>query len=194
MHIKINTVIIGGTYNPIHIGHMHLADELLKAFHPERILIVPAFISAHKKSRETADAEHRLEMIRIACRGSGLIIEDCELRRRGVSYTIDTIKYIKEKYNLKEKPGLLIGDDLISGFSSWKRAPEVAEEARLIVAFRDFQEEIEFGYRHLRMNNLMLNISSSEIRKRLAGGEACRYLMPAGVYDYITENGLYGVK
>lgn len=192
--MKIDTVIIGGTYNPIHIGHMHLADEVMKAFQPERIIVVPSFISAHKKGERVAAAEHRLEMLSIACEGSGLIIEDCELNRKGVSYTIDTIKYIKQKYNLKDKPGLLIGDDLIKGFADWKLAEEVAVETQLIVAYRDFHDEIDFGYPHYRIDNLILNISSSEIRKRINSGQACRYLLPAGVYEYIVDNGLYGVK
>ena len=182
---------MGGTFNPVHIGHLHLADEACRTFRPKRLLIIPSFISAHKQGCDAVSPEHRLEMLRIACADTDFEIEECELRREGVSYSIDTIRYIKEKYKLKDRPGLLIGDDLTEGFSGWKDASKVAQEARLIVACRDFHE-IRFEYEHLRLKNLMLDISSSDIRTRIRKGLAGRYLLPAGVYDYIIENNLYG--
>ena len=191
MQTDIDTIIIGGTFNPVHNGHLHIADEVRHRFNPERILIIPSFISAHKLHDSALSAEHRLEMLRIATRNSCFTVEKCELERQGVSYTIDTIRFLKEKYRLEKKPGLLIGDDLVEGFKSWKNASAIAEEAQLIVAARD-AEKIDFGYKHIKIDNLMLNISSSDIRKRVLNNEACRYLLPPGVYEYIIDNNLYG--
>ena len=192
MDDKISTVIIGGTFNPIHIGHVHLIDEVSKALKPEKIFIVPAYISAHKQNCHITDAEHRLAMLEIACRDIEVVIETCELERKGISYSIDTIKHIKRKYNLTDKPGLLIGDDLAKGFKTWRNPDDIVEEAQLIIACRDSEEEIDIDYKHHRINNLMLNISSSDIRNRLSEGRACRFLLPSGVYDYIVTNKLYG--
>ena len=191
MQTDIDTVIIGGTFNPVHIGHMYIAEEVSKIFRPEKILIVPSYISAHKRGEPVVSAEHRLEMLRIACRNTEYKIETCELDRKGVSYTIDTIRYLKEKYSLKKRPGLLMGDDLVDGFEAWKDAEAVAEEAQLIVACRD-EKNINFKYQHIRIYNQLVNISSSDIRKRISDNMACRFLMPSGVYEYIIENSLYG--
>ncbi|MDC7124368.1 MAG: nicotinate-nicotinamide nucleotide adenylyltransferase, partial [Spirochaetales bacterium] len=112
---NIDTVIMGGTFNPVHIGHLHLSEEIRKMFQPERIIIVPSNISAHKKDMDVLSAVHRLEMLKLATEKTDIIVEECELERLGVSYTIDTVKYIRDKYKLKTKPGLVIGDDLAEG-------------------------------------------------------------------------------
>ncbi|MBI9106916.1 MAG: nicotinate (nicotinamide) nucleotide adenylyltransferase [Spirochaetales bacterium] len=192
MHEKIETIIIGGTFNPIHIGHMHLAEEASRTFCAKRILIVPSFIPAHKDSKNILAPEHRIAMLEIACRNTNFEIETCEIERGGVSYSIDTIRYIRKKYNLNDRPGLLIGDDLSVGFSSWRNPDAIAAEAKIIIAFRDSSENNGFPYEYRRLENLMLNVSSSEIRQRMKDGRACRYLMPGGVYEYIVENKLYG--
>lgn len=192
MNEKIDNIIIGGTFNPVHIGHMHLADEAMRTFSARRVIFVPSFIPAHKSGKEILSPEHRIAMLKIACRGTGMQIEDCEIERGGVSYSIDTIRYIKQKYNLTKRPGFLIGDDLMEGFHKWKSPEEVAGEAKLIIAFRDSSVDKGFAYEYRRIENLMLNVSSSEIRERLRGGRACRFLMPGGVYEYIIEKGLYG--
>ncbi|HAK45431.1 MAG TPA: nicotinate (nicotinamide) nucleotide adenylyltransferase [Spirochaeta sp.] len=191
MLTKLDTVIIGGTFNPVHIGHLHLAEEVLRVFHPERILFVPSFISAHKRDERVTAAEHRIAMLKIACRDSEFEIETCEIARKGVSYSIDTIRFIRDKYKLVSRPGLVIGDDLVEGFDSWKNASVLAEETQIILACRN-TGNIGFKYNHMKINNLMLDISSSDIRARIAEKRACRYLMPSGVWEYIDANNLYG--
>ena len=194
MYKRIDTIIMGGTFNPVHIGHMHIAEEALKLFNAERVILVPSFIPAHKSADEIIEPEHRVRMLEIACRKSDIMIEKCEIERGGISYSIDTIKYIKKAHNMNTKPGLLIGDDLAPGFLKWKNTDEIVSEAEIIIAGRDFSDGFEFYYNFLKMENLKLNISSSEIRERLKDGRACRYLMPEGVYEYIRNNELYGVK
>ncbi len=192
MHEKIETIIIGGTFNPIHIGHMHLAEEAARSFNAERVLMVPSFLPAHKDSSQIIAPHHRLAMLELACRNTNIQIETCEIDRGGISYSIDTIRYISKKYNLNDRPGLLIGDDLAGNFVKWKEPEKIAGEARIIIAFRDSSKDKGFPYVSRRIDNLMINVSSSEIRKRIAEGRACRYLMPGGVYEYIMENKLYG--
>ena len=192
MTAEINTVIIGGTFNPVHIGHMHTAEEAMKNFNAERVIFVPANIPAHKDGSRITDPGHRLSMLQLACRGSGFIVETCEIDRGGVSYSIDTVLYLKEKYMLKDKPGLLIGDDLAAGFNKWKNTEQLAVEAEIIIAGRNFPDGFEFGYPYISLDNLLIDVSSSDIRERIGAGKACRYLMPDGVYEYIIANNLYG--
>lgn len=195
MNKTIRSVMIGGTYNPVHIGHMHLIDEIRHKFKPELILIIPSYVSAHKINRKTVDAEHRIKMLEIACKDIDVVIDKCEIERKGVSYSIDTIRYIKEKYDLQENPGLLIGDDLAEHFDKWKDPDKIADEAEIIIARRQSRNNEllnNFKYRYTKLENLMIDVSSTDIRNRLAGNNACRYLMPAGVFDYIHSNKLYG--
>lgn len=193
MNKKINCIIMGGTYNPVHIGHLHLIDEIQKEFRPEIFFIIPSNISAHKIDKRIISAVHRLKMLEIACRDLDVVVEDCEIKRKGVSYSIDTIRYIKEKYNLEEKPGFVIGDDLAAGFAEWRDPELVAEESELIIAHRGLKSSVnDFKYSYSELDNMLLEISSSDIRKRISEHRACRYLLPHGVYEYIVSNKLYG--
>ncbi len=189
---QIKTIIAGGTYDPVHNGHMQLAEDVLLHYKAERLILVPSFISPHKKEKQVISPEHRIRMLELAVKDRRFIIETCEIDRGGVSYTIDTIRYIRKKYNLNERPGLLIGDDLVNGFEKWKCPEEIASEARLIIADRGEGVSGNFSYEHITFENLYLEISSSDIRNRIKTGRACRFLMPDGVYEYILENKLYG--
>ncbi len=194
MGSKIDTVILGGTYDPVHIGHLQLAEEAVKAFSPSRVLIVPSYISAHKKERQSASPEHRMKMLEIALKDSGFEIETCELDREGISYSIDTVRYLREKYSCSSAPGLIIGDDLAADFHKWRDAELLQHEAEIILAKRTPGLSVGMKFKHRKIDNLILNISSSDIRRRLKEGQACRYLLPAGVYEYILENKLYGAS
>ncbi len=189
---QIKTIIAGGTYDPVHIGHMQLAEDVLQHYKAERLILVPSFISPHKKEKQVISPEHRIRMLEMAVKDSRFIIETCEIDRGGVSYTIDTIRFIRKKYNLNDRPGLLIGDDLVNGFKKWKCPEEIASEARLIIADRGEGISDDFKFEHITFENLFLEISSSDIRSRIKTGRACRFLMPDGVYEYILENKLYG--
>jgi nicotinate-nucleotide adenylyltransferase len=187
----VKTAVLGGTFDPIHNGHLFLAEEVL-ALGYGRVIFVPSFKPAHKEVGAKDDPALRLEMTRLACAGrQEFIVEDCEVARKGTSYTIQTIEYLRKKYELTEKPGLVIGDDLVAGFGRWKKAEDLKKAVRLIIAHRIAKEKLPFDGDHLYVENIILPLSSSEIRRRIAEGKAYRYLIPEAVYGFIRSRGLY---
>jgi nicotinate-nucleotide adenylyltransferase len=187
----VKTVIIGGTYNPIHIGHLYLAEEVQKSCGYERVILVPAHVPAHKETDEAVTPQQRLEMLRCAIQGSDFVIDGCEIRRGGVSYSIDTVDEIEKNYEVTGKLGLVIGDDLVAGLHEWKEWETLVERVDLIIAHRSYEERIPCSVEHSYIDNLVLPISSTDIRERIRGGRAYRYLLPDAVYSYIIENGIY---
>ena len=190
--------VLGGSFNPIHTGHLHLADSALAKFGFDRLILVPANISPFKQVPDTclASGTDRLDMILASITADPRIaVEDMELRRGGVSYTIDTIKEIIDRYQPEEKPALILGDDLIADFPQWKDAKELARIAEIIVARRiSGSSRPEFSYPHRVLDNEVINVSSAMIRERIAGGKAWRHLVPQGARFIIEDRGLYSYR
>ena len=188
----MDTIIIGGSFNPLHIGHLYLAEEAYVQFRCRSVYLVPSNISAHKTDKTAIEPDIRLEMVRRVIEDiPWLHLEDCEIKRGGVSYSIDTVKEMKEKYELNEKPGLVVGDDLIKDFHMWKDYASLLEEVQLIVAHRRYKREIEVPYPHCYLDNTVIPISSSTIREHIKKGLAFRFLIPERVYTFIQTNNLY---
>jgi len=190
--------ILGGSFNPVHIGHLFLADEVLSNLGYDRIILVPAFKSPFKigtiEVSLRASPKDRMEMLAASISGDPrLTVDDCELSRGGVSYTIETIIDIIERYRPDGKPGLILGDDLVSNFDKWQKPGDIAELADFIIARRNGGENLSnFPYPYKALNNKIMNISSSQIREKINKGEAWRYLVPSGARYIIEDRGLYG--
>jgi nicotinate-nucleotide adenylyltransferase len=192
----VRIAILGGSFNPVHIAHLALAESVHCALGYDLVLLVPASIPPHKALASGATAEDRIAMLKLAIAdASFLVVEECEIDRGGVSYTIDTVSYLEEKYRdrLEGKIGLVIGEDLVAGFDTWKDAPVLAERTDVIVARRPSKGDrpATFPYRHAALDNALLPISSSSIREAVRHGKGWRYLVPDGVYRYIVEHTLY---
>lgn len=197
----MNLAILGGSFNPLHIGHLYLADLVLQSFGYDRVILVPAFKSPFKLDAAPASPRDRLDMLASSIPGDPrLAFDDCEIRREGVSYTIDTVKDIIARYRPGGKIGLILGDDLASTFNKWKNPEELAELSDIIIARRLKEapncvspvEAGAFPYPHRVLNNEIMDVSSRELRERIARGEAWRYLVPPGARHIIEERGLYG--
>lgn len=194
--------MLGGSFNPIHIGHLLLADEVCHRLGYDKVLFVPVNIPPHKELAEGASSQQRLEMIQLAIAGNPrFAVETCELERGGISYTYDTIQYLRKKYEgqLEGKLGLIMGDDLVEGFEEWGHYQELPSLADIVLARRicwDGTQRKDFPYIHVELENGILPVSSSQIRA--AGAAGCgkgpswRYLVPESVYRYIIERKLYG--
>jgi len=189
----VELLILGGTFDPIHLGHLHLADLASTYFGGVPVVFVPANRPAHKDSNGISPAEHRVAMVKAAVKGTPWIVDTSEIDRGGTSYTIDTIREITSKFNLKEKPGIIMGDDLAEGFSRWRNPQEILAEAQVVVASR-LENVAPYDFPHVPLENAILPISSTLIRENASQGGAFRYLVPPGVYDYIIKKGLYEKK
>ncbi len=187
----MKTVLIGGSFNPVHNGHLYIGEEVRKQLNYEKILYVPTFIPPHKESVSAVTPLQRLEMLFLALDGNEGAVLDCEITRGGVSYTYDTVAYLYDTQAVTGKVGLVIGDDLLEGFTKWYRWKDLSSMVDLYVVHRKFRSEIHFEIPHVYLNNLMLPLSSGNIRKRIAQGRAFRYLVPERVYAYIEDHGLY---
>jgi nicotinate-nucleotide adenylyltransferase len=190
----VRILLFGGTFNPVHWGHLLLAEELREEFGYDLVLLVPAARPPHKEAVSDPGPSARLEMLNLAVAGNpGLAVDDCELLRGGLSYTADTLRDLPSRYAIEGRPGLAIGDDLAPGFPSWREPEAIAAMADIIVARRggDFGSG-EFPYTHRRANNRLIPLSSSEIRERVGKGLSIRYLVPEAVRGYILKGRLYG--
>lgn len=189
-------LLFGGTFNPVHWGHLLLAEELREEFSYDVVLFVPSARPPHKEVFPEPGADERLAMLRLALAGNPAFgVDDCELLRAGPSYSIDTLRGLAGRYSIEGKPGLVIGDDLVAGFSRWREPRAIAEESELILARRGGVEgEASFPYPHRRAQNRLIPLSSSEIRQRIATGRSLRYLLPDAVIEYILDRKLYGLR
>ena len=191
--------VLGGSYNPIHIGHLMLADAVALRYGYDAVAFVPAFLSPFKGGHSGCTAEDRLAMVKLAIADNpAFYCEPCEIRRQGVSYTIDTLKFLKKKFPQCEgKIGLIIGDDLLEGFAGWREAEHIPDYADIIVGNRiidrySMEQAASAGkVPHLRVDNALLPVSSSGIRAAIQEKKSWRYLVPSAVYSYIKEHNLY---
>lgn len=193
--------VLGGSYNPIHIGHLMLADAAAFQYGYDTIAFVPAFLSPFKAGHAGCTAADRLAMVERAIAGNPTFYcEPCEIQRQGVSYTIDTLIFLKKKYPHCEcKIGLIIGDDLLSGLSSWHQAEHIPEYADILVGSRMGNAQrsahthtaLPIPFPYIRVDNALLPISSSAIRAAIKSKKSWRYLVPPAVYSYIKEHKLY---
>ncbi|MBB6479030.1 nicotinate (nicotinamide) nucleotide adenylyltransferase [Spirochaeta isovalerica] len=185
--------MLGGTFNPLHLGHINLAEIVREEFAYDRILFVPSFLPAHKDITGNVSADERLEMIRLSLRPYDWAdYSDCEIRRKGVSYTVDTLEYIYSHYEFEGKPGLIIGDDLAENFYKWRSTERIFELADLIIAHRLYKHEISLTFPHRYADNRIFSLSSSQIRDLAQSGQDLSDLVPPEALRYIRENRLYG--
>jgi nicotinate-nucleotide adenylyltransferase len=191
----LRLLVFGGSFNPVHIGHLVVADELRDEFGYDLVLLVPSFNPPHKELGDDPGADRRLAMLALALEEDPRIaIDDCELKRGGISYTVDTLADIGSRYSIEGKPGLVLGDDLVPGFPSWRDPAAIARAADIVCARRSSEEELPLGFPHRYAHNSIVRISSNMVRQRIAAGKPFRRLLPSAVYRYIAENGLYGLR
>ena len=212
--------LLGGAFNPLHIGHAMLAEIAVKELGFDKVLLVPTYIPPHKHFTDAAPAKDRLGMVRSFCKDSPhFAAEACEIERGGVSYTFDTLQYIIKKFgdSIEGKPALIIGEENAREFEKWYRASDVASLADIVIARRQkgaggqdvkafqntpvgnytggFGEKAAaapFPFPRTLLDNPMLTISSTEIRSRIGSGKSWRYLVPESVFRYIIRKRLYG--
>ncbi|MDA7977214.1 MAG: nicotinate-nucleotide adenylyltransferase [Pirellulales bacterium] len=187
--------IFGGSFDPVHFGHLFLAEYCLEACELDQILFVPAGQPPHKSNRLTAGA-HRLTMLKLAIADHpGFAISEVELNRAGPSYSVDTLEQLARDLPSAEM-FLLLGADMLQDFPNWRQPQRICELAKLAVVFRDGMTKLDWSVldsvassarrrEFVSVAMPRMDISSTEIRRRVVGGQSIRYRTPAAVIDYI---------
>ena len=189
--------IFGGTFDPPHLGHLLIAQTICEAEEFDKIIFVPAFKNPLKSKEIASSVENRLKMLEIAVEGNPHFdISDNEIKRGGVSYSIDTIRYIRKEHNLKrDELYFLIGSDILKSFHNWRDPIKILEECQVIVALRPgfkpssvpnwILSEIQFA------NIPRFELSATQIRKRWKEDKTIRYMVTQPVWEFINKNSLY---
>ena len=192
--------ILGGTFNPPHLGHLRLARAALEELALERVVLVPARAAPHKTEAEDPGAEHRLRMCELAVQTEPrLEVSRIELDRPGPSYTVDTLRSIHATDPDAELT-LIVGADMAQTLPSWREPREILRLARLAVAGRDGASReraqsavasLDGDARSVFLDMPLLDVSSSQVRSRVAAGEPYEDVVGAEIAGYIAEHGLY---
>lgn len=192
--------LMGGTFDPIHWGHLILAEQAREQFGLAKVLFVTAAEPPHKLGEPVTDARHRLEMTRLAIADNEHFeCSTIEMDRPGPSYTIDTVKQILEIHGSETSVYVLLGMDEGRDLMKWREPYEIQKLAKIVVANRpgvpdsevigSLPEDFAKGIVPLVMPGV--DISSSDLRERVRSGRSIRYLVPRQVEDYIHQEGLY---
>ncbi len=188
--------LFGGTFDPIHVGHLVLAEQCREACGLDRVWFVVAGEPPHKRGVERTAARHRLEMVRLGIAGnSGFEVSDVEVEREGPSYSVETLAQIQAERSGDELFFLIGGDSLVD-LPTWREPERIARLASIVVVNRPGArgEVPDFGIDAKPILSVAippLEISSSDLRRRLASGKSVRYLVPAAVTAYIEAHKLY---
>lgn len=195
------TGIFGGSFNPIHNGHIHLAESVMKQLELDRIIIMPANIPPHKQYDDYIDGIHRLEMCRLAVENlEGFEVSDWELSRNDISYTYNTVMHLRNIYP-DEEFFLLVGSDMFLSFEEWYRYKDILAETVLVVVSREENDSEKLEIQKCRLNKygrtVMVNvepivISSTQIRKSIKNHEFYSCYLNKKVVQYIKQKKLYG--
>ena len=198
--------LIGGTFDPIHYGHLLIAQEAGWQLGLDRVLFIPAGDPPHKQDRRVTPARCRLEMTRLATGDNPLFeVSTLELDRQGLSYTADTLAQLRDLYRQQAELFFIIGADAAAELLTWYRPQRVLELARLVVAGRPGYslpfDQLQAGLpdtrlaeRLVRLEVPLTEIASRDLRHRVAQGISIRYLVPDQVAAYIEQEKLYRLE
>ena len=196
--------LFGGSFDPIHNGHFNAAINLNDRFNLDRFIFIPTFCAPHKRNKHQSGADHRYQMIIEATKEFSFgEVSKCELRRKAISYTIDTVDYFVEKY-----PGSIlfffIGSDSLTHFESWYRVKDLLEKCNIVIYTRFGYEDIAPMVKKTNLtnqekdkllNNIIhipeIDISSTQIRTAIKSTKQYNHLVPVTVKNYIEKNQLY---
>lgn len=197
--------IFGGTFDPIHLGHLLIAEYAREHLRLEQVRFIPAAIAPHKQHLEPTEAKHRTEMVRLAINSNRLFeVDDCEIRRGGTSYTVDTLRELHQQMPDAEL-FLLIGSDSLAELHTWREPDAICGLAFMAILSRGGfpAPDLSLLGRYLPPDTTpeelaahlvplpQLEISSTDIRQRVASGKSVRYQLPPAVEAYVAAHELY---
>lgn len=198
----MKTGIFGGTFNPVHKGHIMLAEYCMESVGLDRIIMIPTAVPPHKISNDLASEDDRLNMCKLACRGKeNFFVSDIEIKRQGKSYTYETLTQLKEIYP-DDHLYTIMGADMFLTLDRWKNPKIIFEKSSIITIPRDEENKLELenfynnvlkamGASSIILPNPVMSVSSTFIRENLDNFNLISDMLDKGVYDYIIKNNLY---
>ncbi len=185
--------ILGGTFNPVHFGHLAVAEVVLERLKLDEIVFVPSHIPPHKShKRDIIDAKHRLAMVRLAIKGNKRFsVCDYEVKKEGKSYSIDTVRHLISTNPKDVKFSFLVGSDMLPTLPTWKNFDELVKLVTFIIVKRMDYDISYFGYKAVVVDDPNLGISASNIRDAFKKGHTSRYMLPDAVVNYIVKHKFY---
>ncbi len=184
--------ILGGTFDPVHHGHLIIAQAVRELRNLDKIIFVPSYISPHKQDIRASAPEHRVAMLKLSIEDIPYFdLTDYEIEKKGISYTIDTLHEIKKHYDQIE---LIIGEDNFQTFNEWKSPEEIVKLVTLVVLRRRIKDNESYNAfikRAVFLETPVIDISSSAIRERVKKGLPINFLVPQNVLKYIYDLKLY---
>ncbi|NQT33146.1 MAG: nicotinate-nucleotide adenylyltransferase, partial [Candidatus Omnitrophica bacterium] len=178
--------ILGGTFNPIHLGHLVLAQECWDQLELDKVLFIPAFTPPHKNIGDDISAADRLNMVRLALEGDERFeISTYEIDKKGTSYSIETIKHLRKKYGEDIELFFLTGADSARGMSTWKNVDEILDLTTFVIATRPgWEGESPYEGRVRRVVIPHIDVSSSMVRERIKNRQAIDHIVPVRAVKY----------
>lgn len=208
--------VLGGTFNPIHFGHLRIAEEIAENLALDEVRLIPSAQPPHKAAPQVS-AEHRANMVKLAIQNNPkFVLDDCELKRTGASYTVDTLIELRKKLGTQASLFLIMGSDAFTHLNTWHRWQEILDYCHIVLVQRPQHEnfidhlsaEMKIFFESHSQKTLLdlpknpsgsiitqtitpLAISSTNIRERLQNKKSVRYLLPKNVSNYIETHQLY---
>ena len=184
--------ILGGTFNPIHIGHLTIAQMVHEQLELDKILFVPSFLPPHKSGQNVVSAKDRYHMVRLAIRGnSHFEVSNFEIKKRGKSYSIDTASYFRDQYPHGTKLFFIIGSDLLPTLHMWKCVDKILKIVSFVAVHRPGFKGKKSKVKARLITIPGLQTSSSYVRQRMTSGKTVKYLIPDNILKYIEDKKLY---
>ena len=184
--------ILGGTFDPIHNGHLYLAKKVLQKLRLKKIIFIPTYLTPHKRNIKITSALHRYRMVKLAVsKNKRFEVSDIEIRRKGRSYSADTLKLLKKKYGKSAEIFFITGSDSLKDINKWRNLETITKLSTFVMVKRPgFKlKDVPSDFMVLKIN--AKDISSSAIRKNIKCGRSVKKTIPSSVRDYISRHSLY---
>ena len=190
MNMRIG--ILGGTFDPVHNGHIYLAEKACAKLRLDKIIFIPSYLPPHKKSVKVTSARHRFNMLKLAISGNKKFrISGMEIKRKGRSYSVETLRRLRKRYGAAAELFFITGSDSLKELDKWKNLNEILRLCKFVVVGRPgFKaKRIPAGFIYLKIN--AKDISATNIRNRIKTGRSLAGIVPQKTADYIYRNKLY---